>query len=82
MYTVYVLRSPKTGRHYTGLTNCLERRILEHHRGYNPSTRGRGPFELVYSESFDTRVQARQREKQLKSGNGRKFLRQKLATMP
>jgi putative endonuclease len=35
---------------------------------------GKGPWRLVYSEQYVTRVDARKREKYLKSGEGREFL--------
>jgi putative endonuclease len=44
-WTVYVLRSVKGRRLYIGLTKDLSRRLNEHNRGYNRSTKGRGPFE-------------------------------------
>jgi putative endonuclease len=44
-----------------------EIRLAEHQRGQTKSTRGRGPWALVYREEFDTIVEARRRERQLKS---------------
>jgi len=78
MYYVYVLRSKKNGRFYTGHTDNLERRISEHNRGKSKSTFNRGPFELVYFESRPTRSQAVSREKFLKGGKGREFLKKQL----
>jgi putative endonuclease len=75
MWTVYVLRSVKNGWLYIGLTNDVERRVREHNRGYNRSTKGKGPFELVHSEVFASRPEARAREKQLKTGTGREWLK-------
>jgi len=68
VWTVYVLRSLSKGWLYIGMTNDLERRLREHNRGYNRSTKGKGPFELVHTETFATRVEARAREKHLKTG--------------
>ena len=42
MFTVYVLKNNKTGRHYIGSTNDLVRRLLEHNRGHTRSTRQGG----------------------------------------
>ena len=75
MWTVYVLRSGKNGQFYTGMTCDLSRRLREHNRGYNASTRGRGPFSVVHTEQFDTRPDARRCEKFLKSGAGREWLK-------
>ena len=74
MYNVYVLRSLKTDRRYVGLTNDLERRIKEHNNGKGKSTKGFLPWKLVYSEKFENRIEARKREKYLKSGIGRAYL--------
>ncbi len=74
-WTVYVLGSLKDGRLYIALTNDLARRLKEHNRGYNKSTKGRGPFQLIRAETFPTRPQARAREKELKSGRGREMLK-------
>jgi len=78
VYYVYVIESIKDGKKYTGMTNDLNRRIVEHNRGKTstPSTRSRGPFKLMYSELTTDRAAARKREKFLKSGAGREFLKQ------
>jgi putative endonuclease len=79
MWFAYALRSKKDGWLYIGITadpaGCLE----QHNRGYNRSTRSRAPFELFHSEAFATRKEAREREKFLKGGGGRKFLKAKLS---
>jgi len=71
---VYVLRSLRNGRLYTGSTNNLARRHDEHRRGYSAYTRNAVPFELVYTEELETRLEARRRELYLKSGHGRSEL--------
>ena len=75
MYFVYVLRSLKDGRLYKGLTSDLERRVKEHNSGQAKSTKGFLPWELFHVEEFETREEARKREKYLKSGQGRDFLK-------
>lgn len=76
MYFVYVLKSNKDNKLYTGITNNLDRRIRQHNRGdpATPSTKNRGSFTYVYHESVKTRSDAREREKYLKSGVGREWL--------
>ncbi|HOH84052.1 MAG TPA: GIY-YIG nuclease family protein [Bacteroidales bacterium] len=75
-YTVYVLKSLSTGKLYTGQTEDIKRRLNEHQTGTGPVryTKGRGPWELVYTEEYDERSQAMKREKYLKTGAGRDFL--------
>lgn len=62
---------------YVGQTSNLERRLLEHNekRGNHYTARFRGKWELIYQESVYTRSEAIKREKQLKSGNGRAFIK-------
>ncbi len=72
---VYALRSRKDGALYVGMTSNLERRLAEHNHGYNRSTVSRGPFELIHSEACESHMEARQREKFLKSGKGREILK-------
>ncbi len=74
MYKVYVLRSIGKGTRYVGLTKDLDRRIREHNEGKNRSTKGFTPFDLVHVEEYKDRVEARNREKYLKSGIGREYL--------
>ncbi len=82
MWYVYVLRSLKNGRLYTGSTNDLARRLNEHSRGHSKYTRYAGPFELIYKEEYKVRLEARRREIYLKTGPGRKDLKQLLEGPP
>ena len=77
-YFIYVLKSQVDGRLYKGLTNNIERRIYEHNNGNTKSTRSYRPWKLVHKESFDSRAEAREKEKYLKSGIGREFLKKTL----
>ncbi len=76
MFFVYVLRSEKDGRLYKGMTQDLEKRLSQHNRGENRSTKGFCPWKLVHKKSFGTRNEARIYEKYLKSGTGRAFLKE------
>jgi len=67
MPAVYVLQSECSKRFYIGCAEQAEHRLTEHNRGQTISTRGRGPWILVYQEQFDTLVEARGRERQIKS---------------
>ncbi len=73
---VYILKSLKNQRFYIGSTNDLERRIFEHNSGSNKSkfTRDNCPFELVFSQEFETLILARKVEYKLKSFKSRKIL--------
>ena len=78
MYYVYVLLSEKDGNFYTGSTNNLKRRLQEHKSGNVESTMHRKPLELIYYEACLNESDAKQREKYLKSGMGKKYLRNRL----
>ena len=79
MYFVYVIKSKKDNKHYAGITDNLSRRLKEHNRGKSstPSTKNRGPFELIYFEKIEDRLSARKREKYFKTAAGRRFLKKK-----
>ena len=47
----------------------------EHNLGYNKTTKPYKPFMLLYKEECEDRIKARKREKYLKSGIGKEFLR-------
>jgi putative endonuclease len=75
MIIVYAIKSLERNYIYVGMTNDLNRRIQEHNNGENKSTKSYRPFILIYSESFPDRVSAREKEKYLKSGVGKEYLR-------
>ena len=52
-YYTYILRCSDNS-YYTGITNNLERRLIEHHKGLNPTcyTFNKRPVELVYQQNF------------------------------
>ena len=73
VWCVYALRSKRDDGLYVGMSSDVKSRLEYHNRGYNRSTRARMPFELVYAEECSSRLEARKREKYLKSGIGREF---------
>ena len=75
MFIVYAIKSESRNYIYVGMTNNLERRLNEHNNGENRSTKAYKPFALFYSEVFETRLEARRKEKYLKSGIGKEFLK-------
>ena len=78
MHYVYVLISTKDGKFYTGCTEDLRKRFQEHNDGKVNSTKSRGPFELIYYEASLDRADAFAREKYLKSGMGKRYLKNRL----
>ena len=78
MQYVYVLQSKKDGKWYTGCTDDLRKRFNEHNKGQVLSTKGRGPFEIIYVEGSLNSGDAFAREKYLKSGMGKRYLKNRL----
>ena len=78
MFYVYVIQSKKDTKWYTGFTDNLQRRFKEHNNGKIFSTKGRGPFELIYYEVCINKQDARAREIYLKPGMGKRYLKNRL----
>ena len=75
MFYVYAISSVSRSYIYVGMTDDLKRRLNQHNLGWNPTTKPYAPFELIHHEEFLTRFDARRREKYLKSGAGKEFLK-------
>jgi putative endonuclease len=67
MFYVYVLYNKEFNRFYVGMTNNLNRRISEHNSGKMKATKAFIPWIVVHYETFESRIEARSREKFLKS---------------
>ena len=76
---VYILRSEKTGDWYSGCTSDLRKRFKQHNTGeYNSWTKSRAPFKLIYYEAYKHLKDAYAREKQIKSGPGKRYMHERL----
>ena len=52
-FFVYVLKSVSSGKHYTGQTNDIHRRIYEHNAEIlGKFTKNKGPWILIFSKEF------------------------------
>jgi len=78
MVYTYIIRSKKDGKWYTGSTRDLRKRFNQHNNNETSSTKGRGPFELIYYEACLNEQDAQIREKYLKSGMGKRYLKNRL----
>ena len=76
MFTTYVLHSEKHDKIYIGYTSNIEQRLLSHNelatKGWTIKFR---PWKLIYQEEVETKSAAMKREKELKSFQGRQFIR-------
>lgn len=77
MFFVYVIHSKVDGRFYVGMTENVEKRLIQHNSGMTFSTKGYRPWILFFFEKYTTRDEARKREKYLKSGVGKEFIKNK-----
>jgi putative endonuclease len=76
MFFVYVIKSSE-GYRYTGMTADIEKRLFEHNNKTLSFWTKRGTnWKLVYKEGFDTKQQALKREVWMKSGHGKKYLKE------
>ena len=78
MFYTYILQSKKDRDWYTGYTNDLRKRFRQHNSNEVLSTKGRGPFSLIYYEVCLNQHDAIAREKYLKSGMGKRYLKNRL----
>ena len=71
MYYLYVLKSQKykTTKIYIGSTSDLVRRVKQHNNMENISTRYGIPWKLIYYEAFESKQDALNIEKGLKTGS-------------
>ncbi len=78
MYYVYVIRSAKNGYWYTGFTADLRKRLNQHNANLRGFTKHRGPWNVIYYEACHHEDDAKAREKYLKSGMGKRYLKNRL----
>ncbi|NGP90216.1 GIY-YIG nuclease family protein [Fodinibius halophilus] len=75
---VYLLESKNDGNWYTGYTRDLRKRLQQHRQGKVPSTKHRLPITLIYFEGCKSKSDALAHERYLKSGPGKRYLRNRL----
>ncbi len=74
-FYTYVLKSDKDGKLYVGTTSNLRERLKKHKNGLVPSTKFRRPIKLIYFEVCLDREDAYRRERYLKTGMGKRYLK-------
>jgi putative endonuclease len=75
MFYIYAIESQLDRRIYVGLTENIEKRLEQHNKGKTKSTKAYCPWVIKYFETASTRLDARKKEKYLKSGVGKEFLK-------
>lgn len=74
-YYTYIIESKKGEKRYAGVTNNLRKRFWQHNNGKSPYTKSRGPWKLIYYEASLNKEDAVSRELFLKSGIGKRYLK-------
>jgi len=77
-YYIYVLRSLKDDKNYTGYTKNLKLRFEQHTKGEVESTKNRRPLVLIYFEGCLNQQDATHRERYLKTHYGKMYLKNRL----
>jgi len=79
MAIAYILFSDKTKKFYVGSSreNSVSERLNRHNKGFVRSTKSGRPWQVVSEEILDTYTEARKRELFLKTGVGRKKIKEK-----
>lgn len=78
MFYVYIIKSKKSDKHYTGITKDLRKRFQEHNFGKSPYTAKYRPYLLAWYCCFASKNKAYKFERYLKSGSGIAFLNKHL----
>jgi putative endonuclease len=79
MYYVYVLKNVNDGSWYIGYSANLKQRVERHNNGDGARTTARKKdWRLIYYEAYLNELDAKGRERFLKSGSGRTFLKKQL----
>jgi len=78
-YYTYVLKSENDGKFYIGWSDDLRQRIRKHNLGKVKATKNRKPLKFIYYEGCLSKKKAILREKQLKTGFGRAYLKRRLS---
>ncbi len=73
-FFTYILNSLKNNSYYIGQTNNIDRRLVDHNRGKDHSSKIGMPWKIVFLKEFENRKDAVRYEKYLKSLKSRKSL--------
>ena len=73
-HTVYILHSDSCKKFYTGQTQDLDNRLIEHNSGETTSLKPCIPWSIVWKTDVATRAQAMILEKKIKCRGAARFL--------
>ena len=74
MFYVYIIFSATANKYYVGSCQNVQQRLDDHLNSRSKYTKMAKDWELKYTESFETRSQAYQREMEIKKKKSRVFI--------
>ena len=74
-YFSYVIFSAESGQFYYGYFEDLDKILSMHNNNQIDVTKGKGPWAIVYSESYDTRLRAIRQSRFYRTAKGQYFLK-------
>jgi putative endonuclease len=74
MFSIYILYSAKLCKFYTGQTEDLERRLMEHNHGKSAFMARGMPWKLIWHTNVSSRKEAMSLEKTIKKRGAQRFL--------
>lgn len=78
-FYIYILKSKIDRTYYVGYSDNVTRRLVEHNRGKSTYTKGHRPYDIVYTEEYSTKAEAKNREAYIKRyGNVKAFLKSRV----
>ena len=74
MWKVYIIYSENIDRYYTGITDDIEWRLERHNLGWGRYTKRGIPWVVVYTEDYNTKSEALNREREIKGRKSRLYI--------
>ncbi|MFD2561031.1 GIY-YIG nuclease family protein [Aquimarina rubra] len=74
MFIVYILFSESLNKYYIGHTANLEDRLKRHNQGRSKSTKPGMPWKIMYTEEYQTKSEAYQREMEIKTQKSKIYI--------
>lgn len=76
---IYVIQSTKNDSYYVGSAEDVLKRLRQHNAGGVASTKYKRPYKLVFSQEFDSIIEAKKAEKKIKSWKRKDFIEKIIA---
>lgn len=74
LYSVCIIFSASLNKYYVGYSVNVDNRIIDHNSGISTFTSKASDWELKWKKEFNTREEAKNEEKRIKSKKSRKFI--------